>query len=340
MATQATASVMSQRQSNGDADPVEVAVVGPGRMGVGMANAFAVHDYAVSLIDTKDRPDGEEWVALRQAEDRIRSQLQFLNEHGAFDVDVARVIDNITFTRSIEDGLAGAEWVFEALPEEPAVKAAFFEAAEAELSADAVIATTTSSISIEEYDDLVEPSRFIITNWWNPPEIIPLVEVAKSPQTAERVVDRMVALLEDIEKKPLVCADTPGFIGARVQAAAMNEAIRAYEEGVASVETIDQALRAGFGFRLPIIGMLEFVDLGGVDILYHVNEYLAEELGDRFENPETVTAMVERNELGPKTGTGFYDYEDVDVEAYQQAKYRGYLDILDAYERFEAEEAN
>lgn len=327
---------MSQGQPNGAGGGVEVAVVGPGRMGVGMANAFAMHDYTVSLIDTKDRPDDEAWAALTEAEDRIRSQVRFLNEHGPFDADVARVVNHVNFTRSIEDGLAGAEWVFEALPEEPAVKEAFFEAAEAELSSDAVIATTTSSISIEEYDNLVEPSRFIITNWWNPPEIIPLVEVATSSRTADHVVDRMVALLEDIEKKPLVCTDTPGFIGARVQAAAMNEAIRAYEEGVASVETIDQALRAGFGFRLPIIGILEFVDLGGVDILYHVNEYLAEELGDRFENPETVAAMVERDELGPKTGKGFYDYEDVDIEAYQQAKYRGYLDILEAYERFEA----
>lgn len=327
---------MSQGQPNGAGGGIEVAVVGPGRMGVGMANAFAMHDYTVSLIDTKDRPDDEAWAALTEAEDRIRSQVRFLNEHGPFDADVARVVNHVNFTRSIEDGLAGAEWVFEALPEEPAVKAAFFEAAEAELSSDAVIATTTSSISIEEYDNLVEPSRFIITNWWNPPEIIPLVEVATSSRTADHVVDRMVALLKDIEKKPLVCTDTPGFIGARVQAAAMNEAIRAYEEGVASVETIDQALRAGFGFRLPIIGILEFVDLGGVDILYHVNEYLAEELGDRFENPETVAAMVERDELGPKTGKGFYDYEDVDVEAYQQAKYRGYLDILEAYERFEA----
>lgn len=329
---------MPQGQPNGQAKDIEVAVVGPGRMGVGMANAFAVHDYQVSLIDTKERPAGEEWAALHEAEARIQSQVRFLNEHGPFDADVERIVDHVTFTRSIEAGLAGAEWVFEALPENPQVKAAFFEAAEAELSADAVIATTTSSISIEEYDDLVEPSRFIITNWWNPPEIIPLVEVAKSSRTADVVVDRMVALLEDIEKKPLVCVDSPGFIGARVQAAAMNEAIRAYEEGVASVETIDEALRAGFGFRLPIIGMLEFVDLGGVDILYHVNEYLQEELGDRFENPETVAAMVERDELGPKTGKGFYDYEDMDVEAYKQAKYRGYLDILEAYERFEANE--
>lgn len=320
-------------QPQGD-ETVEVGVVGPGRMGVGMANAFALHDYAVSLIDTKERSAGAERAALEAAEDRIRSQVRFLNEHGSSNRSVERVLDNITFTRSIEEGLAGAEWVFEALPEEPRIKAAFFEEAEATLSSDAIIATTTSSIPIEEYESLVHRSRYIITNWWNPPEIIPLVEVARSAETAEHVVDRMVSLLEAIEKQPVVCADSPGFIGARVQAAAMNEAIRAYEEGVASVETIDRAIRSGFGFRLPIIGMLEFVDVGGVDILYHVNNYLSEELGDRFENPETIERMVERNELGPKTGTGFYDYEDVDIEAYKHEKYRGYLELLETYEAF------
>lgn len=327
---------MTQRQPAADGGSVDVSVVGPGRMGVGMATAFALHGYTVSLVDTKDRPTGDEWAALDEAEDRIRSQVRFLNEHGSTGRDVGRVLDNVVFARSLDEGLAGAEWAFEALPEEPGIKQAFFEAAERRLAADAVIATTTSSIPIEEYEGLLEPGRFIITNWWNPPEIIPLVEVAESSRTAERVVDRTVALLEDIEKQPLVCNDTPGFIGARVQAAAMNEAIRAYEEGVASVETIDRALRAGFGFRLPIIGMLEFVDLGGVDILYHVNNYLEEELGERFENPETVEAMVERDELGPKTGEGFYEYDDVDLEAYTQEKYRGYLDILEVYQAFES----
>lgn len=330
---------MTARQSDGKPVDVEVSVVGPGRMGVGMANAFALHDYTVSIVDTKDRPAGDEWAALDEAADRIRSQVQFLNEHGSTDREPEPVLENVVFSRSLEEGLAGAEWVFEALPEEPRIKQAFFEAAEAELETDAIIATTTSSIPIEEYEGLLEPSRFIITNWWNPPEIIPLVEVAESAETADRVVDRTVALLEDIEKKPLVCADSPGFIGARVQAAAMNEAIRAYEEGVASVETIDQALRAGFGFRLPIIGILEFVDLGGVDILYHVNNYLQEELGERFENPATVEAMVDRDELGPKTGRGFYDYTDVDLDAYTRRKYRGYLDILEAYEAFESNES-
>lgn len=312
-------------------EDVRTAVVGPGRMGVGIAQVLATNGYPTALIDTKDRPPDEEWSALDAARGAIRSNLELLAEAGRSVGNPDHVLDRIRFTRSLEDGLDGVEWVFEAVPEDPNLKRALFEAAHPHLTDDAVLTTTTSSISIDTLSDAVaDPSRLLITHWWNPPFIVPLVEVATTDYTDETAVDATVALLEDLGKTPVVCEDSPGFIGSRVQAAAMNEAIRIYEDGVASAEDIDRALMTGMGFRMPVLGVIEHVDLGGVDVLYRVNNYLNEELDTRFENPESVIEKMEADDLGPKTGRGYYDYTDVDVEALTNEKYRGMLAIYDA----------
>jgi 3-hydroxybutyryl-CoA dehydrogenase len=99
---------------------------------------------------------------------------------------------------------------------------------------------------------------------------------------------------------------------------------------VATPEQVDRAIKSGVGFRLAVLGLVEFIDLGGVDILYYANEYLSGKLGDRFENPETVTEKFNNNELGPDTGKGYYDYDDVDVEAMFNRKYAGFLELLKA----------
>lgn len=301
-------------------------------MGQGIAQTFAMHDYEVRLVDVKDRDPEEHVTKFADALDSIRSNLDFLESVGHLSVDPDAVVDRIETTADRADGLAGGDWVFEALPEDPDIKTGFFRAAGDEL-ADAVVATTTSSISLDTLEDAVpDPRKLLITHWLNPAFIVPLVEVARNDRTDETAVEETVALLERVGKEPVVCRDSPGFVGSRIQAAAMNEAVRAYEEGVASAAEIDRALRTGVGFRMATIGLLKFVDLGGVDILYYVDEYLSEELGDRFEAPESVVEKMEQNELGPSTGSGYYDYADVNVDALRDEWYERLLALRVALE--------
>ncbi|WP_435348579.1 3-hydroxyacyl-CoA dehydrogenase family protein [Haloarchaeobius sp. HRN-SO-5] len=314
-----------------DPEDATIAVVGPGRMGCGIVQTFATAGHDVRLLDTKDRSPEEHEETFETALDTVRSNLAFLAEAGDFEGDADAVVDRVTCTTDAAEALDGADWTFEALPEDPDVKRAFFSGAAEDVPAEGVVATTTSSISL----DTVAPaapdrSRMVITHWLNPAFVVPLVEVARADYTNDVAVEATVELLDSVGKEPVVCADSPGFIGSRVQAAAMNEAVRAWEEGVASAEDIDTALRTGVGFRMAAIGLLEFVDLGGVDVLYYVNEYLQEELGPRFSNPESVTEKMEKNELGPRTGKGYYDYDDVDVDALQAEKYRVMLALREA----------
>jgi len=308
-----------------------IAVAGPGRMGVGIAQVFACAGYDVTLLDVKDRA-AEEWADKRASvTDAIRANLSLLAEETAFDGDPDAVLDRIRLTRSVEEAVTGTAWLFEALPESPELKREFFSETLPHLPDETPVASTTSSISLgglaEPFDD---PGRLVIAHWWNPPFIVPLVEVTRSELTDEATVSATVDLLEAVGKEPVVCEDHPGFIGSRVQAAAMNEAVRAYEDGVADPADIDTALKSGFGFRLPVLGIIEHVDLGGVDVLHHVNEYLGEALGERFENPESVEAKVAANELGPKTGKGFYEYEGEDAETIKREKYRAMLAVHEA----------
>lgn len=317
------------------ADPgsSSVAVVGPGRMGAGIAQVFARADADVRLVDAKERPEGAERSALEEAAATIRSNLEFLAETGRFEGSVEGVLGNVERTRSVAGGLDGADWIFEALPEDPEVKSGFLRDAAPAVPADAVVATTTSSISLSTLSDAVPDSgRLLITHWLNPAFVVPLVEVARTDRTDDDAVSATVDLLESVGKEPVVCRDSPGFVGSRVQAAAMNEAVRAYQDGVAAPEDIDRALRSGVGFRMAAMGLLEFVDLGGVDVLYRVNEYLAGELGERFENPDSVAEKMAANDLGPSTGRGYYEYDDVDADELAREKYAAMLALRDAME--------
>ena len=170
------------------------------------------------------------------------------------------------------------------------------------------------------------PERFLVVHWLNPAHIIPLVEVVPGAATSAAVVDRTVAFLERLGKTPVRCADSPGFIVPRLQTLLMNEAVRLVEEGVATPEDVDRAIRAGLGFRYAGVGIFEFIDWGGVDILYRASEFMTRATGqERYRTPSLVEQKMQRNELGPKTGRGFFDYSGDTRERFETAKVRQLL---------------
>jgi 3-hydroxybutyryl-CoA dehydrogenase len=226
--------------------------------------------------------------------------------------------------------LAGAGMMFEGVPEVVDLKRDVLAAASKCVGPDVVIASTTSTILVDDLAGSVEhPQRFLNVHWLNPAYLIPLVEVSPGAATDPDVTARVKALLEGIGKVPVVCAATPGFIVPRIQALAMNEAARMVEEGVASAEDIDKAIRYGFGFRYAVMGLLEFIDWGGGDILYYASRYLEGALGsDRYRAPEVISRNMHEGRIGMRTGAGFLDYSGLDVERYREQRLATLVELL------------
>jgi 3-hydroxybutyryl-CoA dehydrogenase len=305
-----------------------VAVLGPGRIGRQIALAFALGGCHVRLVDAKQgRPAGAAERALAEARREIERDVGLMVEEQVIDQTEAVAVLARIEERVGLDALRGCGFVQEALPESVPLKQATFARLKGVVDDDAIIASGSSTISPSDVCDAVDrPERFLVAHWLNPAHIIPLVDVVPGPRTAPETVARTLALLESLGKTPVRCGDSPGFIGPRLQVLLMNEAVRLVEEGVATPEDVDRAFRAGMGFRYASIGIFEFIDWGGVDILYRASRYMTEALGDeRFKPARMVEEKMARNELGPKTGRGFFDYSGERREAFETEKLRALL---------------
>src|SRR5438552_16469157 len=265
-----------------------VAVIGPGRMGRQIALTCALGGCRALLVDLKPRPDAR--AALADARREIARDLRLMAEE-----DVIKSAEVAPALERIEDrtDLAGVEscgFVQEALPESVELKREVFARLTGRVADDAIVASTSSTISPRHLADAVPgPERFLVAHWLNPAHIIPLVEVVPGEATAASVIDRTVSLLARLGKTPVRCADSPGFIGPRMQVLLMNEAVRLVEEGVATPEDIDKAFMAGMGFRYAAMGIFEFIDWGGVDILHRASGFMTAALGDdRFQAAKLV----------------------------------------------------
>ena len=167
--------------------------------------------------------------------------------------------------------------------------------------------------------DLGRPERFLNMHWLNPAYVIPVVELSCHPGTDAAVLERTKQLMEQIGKLPVVCGATPGYIVPRLQALVMNEAARMIEEGAATAEEIDKATRYGLGLRFAALGVVEFIDFGGCDILHHASREMSASIDKgRYAAPAIVDRMVAEGRLGLKTGSGFYNYDGRDVAAYRR----------------------
>jgi len=310
-----------------------IACLGAGRMGRGIAVAFAYAGHMVTMIDIKGRST-EEFAKLEtDALGEVRTTFASLAKLGLLtEADVDPLIARVSVVPADRSGAALAEagMVFEGVPEVVELKRDVLAAASKQVDPDTIIASTTSTILVDDLSGaIVNPRRFLNVHWLNPAYLIPLVEVSPGKATDPAVVAEVKSLLEGIGKVPVVCAATPGFIVPRIQALAMNEAARMVEEGVASAEDIDKAIRYGFGFRYAVLGLLEFIDWGGGDILYYASRYLEGALGsDRYRAPEVISKNMHEGRIGLRTGAGFLDYSGMDVDAYRVKRLQAMVDLL------------
>lgn len=314
-----------------------IAALGAGRMGRGIAVAFAYAGHDVAVIDFKPRDDAAFDKLATDARDDLRRTLAMLARVGMFASDqiepiLARV--RIVPEADAAAALRDAAIVFEGVPEVVDLKREALARASKMADAETIIASTTSTILVDDLSSAVaHPERFLNAHWLNPAYLVPLVEVSPGKATDPAVTARLKAVLEAIGKVPVICAATPGYIVPRIQALAMNEAARMVEEGVASADEIDKAIKYGFGFRFAVLGMLEFIDWGGGDILHYASRYLTGALNsERYAAPEIIGRNMEQGRIGLSTQQGFLDYAGMDVDAYREARLKAFVELLKHFE--------
>ncbi len=278
-----------------------VTVLGAGTMGHGIALVAAQAGHRTRLYDL-------EQVLVDEGLERIEDALDTgIEKRKTTRKDKQATLSNLSGTTELADATEGADVVIEAIPEDLALKRDTFTQVEQLVGQDALLATNTSSLSIEAIaKPLARPERFVGLHFFNPPYIRALDEVNHRPDTSAYALEPAVAFADDLGKTPIEVRDAPGFASSRLGLALGLEAIRMVEQDVASPEDIDTAMTLGYNHPM---GPLELTDLIGLDVRLDIAEYLAEELGDRFEPPELLREMVDDGKLGEKAGEGFYEYE-------------------------------
>jgi 3-hydroxybutyryl-CoA dehydrogenase len=273
---------------------MRVAILGSGLMGHGIAQVFACAGHETRITDPSAK-------TLRDILARIGANLD--------DLDLDRgALGRIRVCETLEQAVAGAQFVTEAAPEDLSLKQELFERVERVASPDAILASNTSVIpSTQVMHRVRRKARALGTHWWNPPYLVPLVEVVRTAATSDDVVAATMALMASIGKQPAeVKKDIPGFIGNRLQHALWREAISLVENGVCDAATVDAVVKSSFGRRLAVLGPLENSDMVGVDLTQSIHRYVLPHL-DRSTVPSPLLdRMVDDGKLGFKTGEGFY----------------------------------
>jgi 3-hydroxybutyryl-CoA dehydrogenase len=296
---------------------MEVAVIGAGTMGIGIAHVSAAAGHSVNLRDLEPN-------IVMDAIDTISTRLGSGVDRGALSQSQAdTALDQLDGTTDLESAVSSADLVVEAIPEDLENKRELLADIEEFVDEEAVIATNTSSLSVTAIATaLKHPERAVGLHFFNPPHKMKLVEVVLAEQTSDETAEFAEEFVADLEKTAVVVQDAPGFASSRLGLALGVEAMRMVEQGVASVEDIDASMELGYNHP---VGPLELTDRVGLDVRLDILEYLHEELGDRFEPPEILRRKVEEGNIGKKVGRGFYvweggepkdvaDDEDYDIE--------------------------
>lgn len=310
-----------------------IACLGAGRMGRGIAVVFAYAGYPVKVVDFKARSEADFKKLEAEALREIRGVLTSLAAFGMFDpAQVDTIVARVTIVpeSGAQAAFSSAAVIFEGVPEVLDLKREALAQVSKLAGPSPIIASTTSTILVDDISSAVEhPERFLNAHWLNPAYLVPLVEMSPGKHTDPAITARLKALLEGIGKVPVICAARPGYIVPRIQSLAMNEAARMVEEGVASAEDLDKAIKYGFGFRFAVLGMLEFIDWGGGDILYYASRYLTKALdNERYASPDIVEHNMKEGHIGLKTQRGFLNYEGMDVDAYRAERLKALAGLL------------
>ncbi len=287
-----------------------ITVLGAGMMGPGIAQLFAVRGYSTTVWGLENE--------LPRVAETIRSNLRMMAGYGiGKEEEIEPAIGRVRTTHGLEDAVSNADFVVEAIVENLEIKQDFFSKMDSLCDEKAILATNTSVISPTEIAlKSKHRERIVGTHFWNPPHLIPLVEVVKARDTSDETMDATMALMADIGKRPVrVKKDVPGFLANRLQHALWREAISIVENGIADPAEVDEAVKNSFGLRLPVLGPMENADLVGLDLTLAIHKYVLKHIEDSHVPSPALKDKVERGDLGVKTGKGFQEWSNEGAEA-------------------------
>ncbi|MGD9160613.1 MAG: 3-hydroxyacyl-CoA dehydrogenase NAD-binding domain-containing protein [Desulfobacteraceae bacterium] len=287
-----------------------ISIIGAGMMGHGIAQIFAANGYNVALMDLNQD-------LLSDALKNIRSNLTVMAENNIVTHDdINTVISRIKTSTDMTEATLGAHFIVEAVSENLDLKQKVFLDLDSLSRHDTILATNTSVISITEIASKSKfRDRIVGAHFWNPPYLIPLVEVVRGDDTSDKTMDITLALLQAVGKHPVrVNRDVPGFVGNSLQHALWREAISIVEKGIADAETVDECIRFGFGLRLPVLGPIENADMVGTDLTLAIHDYILKHLENSPEPSPLLKKMVIDGDLGFKSGRGFLEWPEKKTE--------------------------
>jgi 3-hydroxybutyryl-CoA dehydrogenase len=311
-----------------NSDISTVGILGTGTMGAGIAQSFAEGGYHVICYDVSES-------AVERGMNLIRLNQDTLIRNGVLTKDAAdAALKRLKTTLRMED-LAEVDFICEAVTENIEVKQGVFSKVSKVCREDIIFTSNTSGLSITKIASVVpNRSRFAGMHWWNPPHIIPLIEVIKGDESSEDTCMAVMDICRKLGKKPVyVRKDILGFIGNRLQVALQREAMNILEMGAATAEDIDIVTKYGPGARWALYGPFELLDLGGLDVFNSIFSYLFEDLSDAKNSPDVLKDMVSKGELGTKTGKGFYQYTKDRVDKIIESRDRRLLKVFDLQEQ-------
>ncbi len=315
---------MENRQQIGRA-----VVIGSGQMGPGIAYTLASTGCLVTIY-------GRTSESVKRGITSFHRAVELLAEAGCISAgQAAAIARKINGSTGLETAVKRADLVVESISENSGIKQELFKRVEASCSVDTILTSNTSGLPATELAGaLRNPERFAVTHFWNPPHLLPLVEIVQGEKTSRQTIDILVQLLKDAGKKPVVVLkDTPGQLGNRLFHALIREAIWIVQEGIASVEDVDTAVKYGLGRRFPVYGPLEHQDVVGLDTVYAIQSYLCRALCNETKPAALLKEKAASGQLGTKSGHGFYDWTKRDLSPVLEKRDAFLIELLKAEKR-------
>jgi 3-hydroxybutyryl-CoA dehydrogenase len=280
----------------------KIAVLGMGRMSMGLAVDLVIKGSNVDVVDFKERSEHERFRYKTQLHDECLKIIELLEA----DTDL------VSFPTYLTTPSSGVyDLIFEGLPEEIEVKNEALSRLKGCVGKNTLVCSMTSTFTVEELTKGMDSSlNILVTHFMNPPYLIPFLEVVPHPRIDRGLVSELLSFLRSKGHMPILCKSSPGFVISRLQLGLMNEAVRLIEENVASPEDIDRAIKYGWGYRFPVMGILEFIDVGGLEILYHAGRFVSTALNrPDLACPQLIETRFKKGSTGIKALKGIFNYE-------------------------------